>query len=269
MDTFHKYEGLGNDFVVVSVPSECEWPQQRAIRLCDRHYGVGADGVLLVLPSDCADARMRVINADGSIPEMCGNGIRCVALHLARERGIDQGELTIETDAGLRTCGTDRVSGLVDVDMGVVRVLGEKEIVLDGVVYRPVLADAGNPHAIFFETTYEPSQVGPAVATHSAFLRGTNVEFATIRDASIRLVVWERGAGLTLACGTGACATAAAAVATGHLALPADGNAIAVHLPGGILSIGLVAVPEGSGNDAMSFRVRMRGPARWVFRGEV
>ena len=133
---FHKYEGLGNDFVLVEAEREdAVSPAARAL-LCDRRFGVGADGVLLVLPpsSNGAHARMKVLNADGSVPEMCGNGLRCAVLHVARRRGQEAGELTFETGAGLRPCIIDDRDGrgLVTVDMGVVRVLGDVRLDLGG-----------------------------------------------------------------------------------------------------------------------------------------
>ena len=123
---FEKYEGLGNDFILLDVPDEAEVTPERAVLLCDRHFGVGADGVILVLPPRTpeGDARIRVINADGSIPEMCGNGVRCVAIHVAAARGRTGGTLRVETDAGERACVLDG-DGMVTVDMGVVRVLGK------------------------------------------------------------------------------------------------------------------------------------------------
>src|SRR5262245_52055573 len=126
---FEKYEGLGNDFVVVEADRADAIPIERARALCDRRLGIGADGVLLVLPAATTDAagRMVVVNADGSVPEMCGNGLRCVALHVARKRGIGRGTLTFDTDAGPKTCTIDdsEGAGVVTVDMGVVRWTGD------------------------------------------------------------------------------------------------------------------------------------------------
>jgi diaminopimelate epimerase len=262
---FHKYEGLGNDFVVVELADERELPSARAAALCDRRYGVGADGVLLVLPSraEGCDARMRVINADGSISEMCGNGVRCVALHLARAGGKPTGAtetVRIDTDAGTCACSVEdaKGEGIVTADMGVVRVLGERIVDVDGERVRLDLADAGNPHAILFGAfdRAEVERLGPRLATHPDFPRGTNVEFARVESGGIDLVVWERGVGVTLACGTGACATAAVACAGGVMPL---GVPIAVRLPGGRLD---VTIHEDG-------RVTMRGPARHVFSGVV
>ncbi len=259
---FHKYEGLGNDFVLVEADHETAVTPEHARSLCDRRFGVGADGLLLLLPpsSSRAVARMRVINADGSVPEMCGNGLRCAVLHVARARSQVSGELTFETDAGLRPCVVDdrERHGLVTVDMGVVRVTEDIQLDVDGERWDLTLADAGNPHAV--TTRAAPRSVidvvGPRVATHARFAAGTNVEFATFEQGTIDLVVWERGVGVTLACGTGACATVAVGVAKG---LVAKGQETKVKLPGGLLQVTILE--DG--------RAIMRGPARHVFSGEV
>jgi diaminopimelate epimerase len=274
---FHKYEGLGNDFVVVEAASEEAFPASRAVALCDRHRGIGADGILLVLPPRGAGgelARMRVINADGSTPEMCGNGVRCVALHLLRTRKLGGRSLTLDTDAGPRGCTLDSIdasseNAMVTVDMGVVQVLGNRVLRDLGVSSPPplcldlacTLADAGNPHAVLFGAFArgDVDRLGPRLATHPAFPHGTNVEFAHVADGDgggIDLVVWERGVGVTLACGTGACATVAVACARG---LVAHGKAVPVRLPGGQLDVTID--PAG--------RATMRGPARHVFEGSL
>ena len=254
---FEKYEGLGNDFILLDVPDEAEVTPERAVLLCDRHFGVGADGVILVLPPRTpeGDARIRVINADGSIPEMCGNGVRCVAIHVAAARGRTGGTLRVETDAGERACVLDG-DGMVTVDMGVVRVLGERAVDVEGRSIGLALADAGNPHAILFGAfaRSDVEHLGPRIATHPAFPRGTNVEFACVLGDGIDLVVWERGVGITLACGTGACATAAVACEKG---LAVRGKPVTVRLPGGRLDVTI-------GDDG---RTTMRGPARRVFSG--
>jgi diaminopimelate epimerase len=259
---FHKYEGLGNDFIVVETMGEAALTTERARSLCDRRYGIGADGVLLLLPphDGAAEARMRVMNADGSVPEMCGNGIRCVAIHLARARGMRAGTIAIETDAGLHACTVEDVrgQGLVTVDMGIVRVLGDRELTVAGEGVAVTVAEAGNPHAVLLGrfARADVDRFGPRVERHAEFVRGTNVEFAHVRDdGGIDLVVWERGVGVTLACGTGACATVAVAC---HKALVACDAAIAVHLPGGSLDV-TIASAHG--------RATMRGPARHVFSG--
>jgi diaminopimelate epimerase len=260
---FHKYEGLGNDFVVVEAEREDVVSVDRARQLCDRRLGIGADGVLLVLPAKTpgADGRMVVINADGSIPEMCGNGLRCVALHVARKRGLAQGALTFDTGAGTKPCAIDDDGGrgLVTVDMGVVRWVEDVALDLDGERWELALADAGNPHAITRRavTRAQFEAVGHRLATHPRFSAGTNVELVTLRSPTeIELVVWERGVGITQACGTGACATVAVAVAKGWSTADTE---VAVTLPGGTLFVRI---------DARGHAI-MRGPARHVFSGTV
>jgi diaminopimelate epimerase len=260
---FSKYEGLGNDFVVVDAADDASMTTERAVALCDRHFGVGGDGVLLVLPPRApgCDVRMKVVNADGSVPEMCGNGVRCVAVHFARARGVRQGTIAVDTDAGVISCAIDDVdgpNGVVTVDMGPVRVLGERTLSVDGEPVSVVVADAGNPHAVLFGAfgRGDIDRLGPRLATHPEFPRGTNVEFSRVAGDGIELVVWERGVGITMACGTGACATAAVAVAKGHVT---KGRPIAVRLPGGRLDITI----DDRGHAIM------RGPARFVFSGSV
>jgi diaminopimelate epimerase len=259
---FFKYEGLGNDFVVVDAKDESAVTPDRAVALCDRRFGVGADGVLLVLPPrkpDC-DVRMRVMNADGSVPEMCGNGVRCVAVHVARARGQHDGPVRVDTDAGASTCAVEDThgEGIVTVDMGPVRLFGDRAVDIDGKRVVVAVADAGNPHAILFGafSRADVDHLGPRLATHPDFPRGTNVEFSHVASDGIDLIVWERGVGITLACGTGACATAAVACAKGFVAAEVP---IAVRLPGGRLD---VTIDAGG-------RATMRGPARFVFAGEL
>jgi diaminopimelate epimerase len=254
---FAKYHGLGNDFVIVEGPL---MSAERARRICDRHRGIGADGVLTVLPARAGGAAyMHIYNSDGSVAAMCGNGIRCVARWLAERRGLD-GSIAIETDAGPRRCTVHRGPGggveAVSVEMGPARVAGEQEFTVGGERLRGLRVSLGNPHAVFFgEATVErASAAGPSI--EAAVPGGVNAGFAALRAGGIDLVVWERGAGLTQACGTGACAAAVAAVGSGRLRA---GEAIEVRLPGGPLSITV-------GEDVS--RVTMRGPAEKVFEGE-
>jgi diaminopimelate epimerase len=256
---FKKYEGLGNDFLLLELPAE-SITESAVRRLCDRHFGVGADGILLVGPPRTAgsDATMIIRNADGSQPEMCGNGIRCVAVHLAKKQARETAELTIDTDAGLLACKVQKDE--VEVEMGKLADLGAIEVAVGGRVHRFARVSAGNPHAITFER-YEPGEidvVGPAVATASAFPEGTNVEFARLADdGSIDLVVWERGVGRTLACGTGASATVGAACLLRRRSFD---EFVEVRLPGGPLRIRV---------QRETLAATMRGPARLVFEGEV
>ena len=261
---FLKVEGLGNDFLLIDLrPADSAVTiaslQARAPALCDRRTGVGADGLLLVLgPQRPGSAgTMLVINHDGSRPEMCGNGLRCVALHLA----AGPGSLQVDTDAGPRRChvrpdGTGR-AGEVEVDMGLAAPLGDRLVA----GRRFAAFSLGNPHAVaFIGPDEDPEQLartlGPLVELDPQFPARTNVEFARREaDGSLTLWVWERGCGITAACGTGACATVAAAVADGLVTrdLP-----VRVQLPGGALSVRLA---DG--------HVHMTGPARLVFRGLV
>jgi diaminopimelate epimerase len=257
---FAKYEGLGNDFIVVDGEDCPPLTPDDARALCDRRFGVGADGVLVVSGTRSDQARMRVMNADGSVPEMCGNGLRCAALHVARARGSVTAEIPFETDAGARPCVVDDTdgAGLVTIDMGVVRVGETRDVHALGEVWTVTLADAGNPHAIVHAEVPRERHVavGAALSTHSVFPRGTNVELVRFGEGAVDLVVFERGVGLTLACGTGACATVAVACRAGKLAYREE---ISVRLPGGTLFV--TVEPDG--------RATMRGPARRVFEGEV
>jgi diaminopimelate epimerase len=255
---FEKYEGLGNDFLVVEGRA-AELPEAQIQRLCDRHFGVGADGILVVEAArdPSAAGRMVVLNADGSRPEMCGNGIRCVALYLAGKRHESSSVLSIETDAGPRVCRLE--GGQVEVDMGNLVDEGPIELSVGVGKVRFARMSIGNPHAVAFESFNDEQidRIGPVVSRHPAFPKGTNVEFARqAADGAIDLVVWERGVGRTLACGTGACATAAVACVAGKR--PFD-EPIVVRLPGGPLTVTV---------RRQDLSARMRGPARFVFRGE-
>lgn len=281
---FAKYHGLGNDFLVVDLraasAAEAEAVQDptRVIALCDRQFGVGGDGVLAILPSSVADARMRVLNSDGSEAEMCGNGLRCVVKELYDRGGLAKPELAIETGAGILTCAVDAQGGIaksVTVRMGAPR-LTRAQIPMQGpaderAIEQPVDAKGtplsvtavsmGNPHAITFVESGPKARelaetIGSSVENHALFPKRTNAEFAHAKSRTeIDLVVWERGCGITLACGTGACATAVAAVLTGKAD---EGAAIKVNLPGGSLAITVLPGMEN---------VLMQGPATHVFDG--
>ncbi|HWN66399.1 MAG TPA: diaminopimelate epimerase [Haliangium sp.] len=288
---FSKYHGLGNDFIVVDLRAGAgEVPAPGVVReLCDRRHGIGADGVLPILPATGdADARMRVLNADGSEAEMCGNGLRCVIKHLwerdpvlagrAQARG---GTLRIETGAGVLGCQAHVRHGHVEavtVDMGrpqldraAIPMTGpagerciEAPLAVAGVSLAVTAVSMGNPHAVAFVDATGPAlralaeAVGPTIEHLDWFPRRTNAELAHVRSPTeIELVVWERGCGITLACGTGACATAVAACLTGRARA---GTEMSVHLPGGALGI---TVAEDHR------RVWMRGPAVRVFDGSV
>jgi diaminopimelate epimerase len=272
---FTKYHGLGNDFLVVDLRGGGEAPPPDEVRrLCDRRFGVGGDGVLAVLPSDVGDARMRTLNADGSEAEMCGNGIRCVAKHLY-DGGLSREPIRIETLAGVLACGVEAENGRaerVSVEMGRPRLLrgeipmigpaGERSVEEPLGELSVTAVSMGNPHAVAFvpETgaalLARAERLGPSVETAPSFPHKTNVELAHVRDdGTIELVVWERGCGITLACGTGACATAVAACLTGRAE---PGRDLTVRLLGGPLTIRVA--PDLSG-------VRMTGPATRVYEG--
>jgi diaminopimelate epimerase len=275
---FEKYEGLGNDFVVVE--AEVGALSLDAVRaICDRHRGVGADGVLFVARSGGRPA-MRVTNADGSRAEMCGNGLRCVALHLARTGAASVGEsFVVDTDAGPHACrvltldgsvGTVQVSmrpaSLAPADVPVVaeRPLVDAPFRVDGAEVHVTAVSMGNPHAVVFDAV-GPARVslGPALQEDPRFPAKANVGFARLlpedaaRARAMELFVYERGAGWTEACGTGACAAVVAAVETGRVP---RGEPVEVRLPGGPLSIVAGALGE---------RILMTGPARHVFSGHL
>jgi diaminopimelate epimerase len=275
---FSKWHGAGNDFVIVNGFKEkvAGLDLAAAGRLvCDRHFGVGADGLVFVLPSDSADFRMQIINSDGSEAEMCGNATRCVARYVYEQGLTDKTKVTLETLAGpIRpelVFADGKVSG-VRVDMGKPR-FKRGEIPMsgpagDGAVNVPVTVDGrtyygigvnmGNPHFVIFldedVRKVELPVTGPKIETDALFPRKTNVEFANVLSrGELRMRVWERGAGVTLACGTGTCATVVAGALSGRC----DRTAL-VHLDGGDLTI------EWAEDD----RVFMTGPAVEVFRGQ-
>jgi diaminopimelate epimerase len=263
---FEKWEGIGNDFVLLDAddhPALLHLTDAQVRAVCDRHRGIGADGILLVRRNAEGVPQMIVRNADGSRPEMCGNGLRCVAAALARKSEAASLELIVATDAGDKRCAIHRIDdGLyeVAVDMGHARLGAPLEVQVHGVTHRFDTVDVGNPHAITFEPYSEEdfAQVAPKVERAPA--GGTNVELCRVSGSGgrprIEVVVWERGVGWTLACGTGACAVAAAACERGRASF---GAPVDVVLPGGPLEITVDA----------SRALRMKGPARCAFRGEV
>jgi diaminopimelate epimerase len=261
---FEKMEGLGNDFMLVDARGDGRMMSaETARRLCDRHFGIGADGVLTLLPpSGGGAARLHVFNADGSVAEMCGNGLRCAARVLMEESGA--GEVRIETDAGLLRCEAvperGRRVGTLRAEAGRPQVFPAETLTAGRWPIRGFPVALGNPHFVIFDETSEGEwgELGPAIERHARFAPArTNVEFARPTADGLVLRVWERGVGFTLACGTGACATVAAACRAG---IAAPGEEVAVHLPGGTLWVELAA--DGS-------QVFMRGPAERVFTGSL
>jgi diaminopimelate epimerase len=271
---FWKYQGIGNDFILLdgtdgSLRIDPEWCR----RACDRHYGIGADGVLYVMPGESTDITMRIINADGSEAEMCGNGIRCVAKH-AFDFGIVKKEsFTVHTLAGDLAADVSVKDGkavAVKIDMGA-PVLDGRSVPVDadgrfidepfeagGVSFRGNAVSMGNPHFIIFSDLDDAAvdRLGPILERHPFFPRRTNVEFCKVIDGKIHIRVYERGAAWTLACGTGACASTVAAALNGLV--PFD-EPVDVRLPGGWLRITA---------DSGLRRVLMEGPAEMVFEGQ-
>ncbi len=250
MIRFHKMDGLGNDFVVVD--PDVDITPDLVRRLCDRRRGVGADGVLRVSGGN-GTVRMEYWNADGSEAEMCGNGLRCVARY-AWDRGLTtETSFTIETPSGPKQAEM-LPDDLVRVELGPVTV-GER-VELEGREF--ITASVGNPHAVTFVAdpgTVDVAGEGRRIGTdHATFAAGTNVEYVTVEGPGrIRLRVWERGVGETLACGSGMVASAVVARSTGHVA----GDRIQVEVPGGAATVVV--------DDHTTW---LEGPARYVFTGE-
>jgi diaminopimelate epimerase len=269
---FWKMHGLGNDYVVIDnrngkiVEAELAALAQR---LCERRFSVGADGLLLVSGSVMADMNMRIFNADGSEAEMCGNGIRCFAKYCYENGIVRKTEMAVETLAGVKRAWLTVENGLVAsvrVDMGVpllersrIPMLGEgtcinEDLQVNGEHYKMTCLSVGNPHCVIFVGDVDDFPVetnGPKIENHSLFPKRTNVEFAQVlNNAELKVRVWERGCGETLACGTGACAS----VVAGNLLGKVEGKVI-VHLLGGDLMV------------EYADRLFLTGPAVKVFEG--
>lgn len=233
-----KMHGLGNDYLYFY--GGVDDPAGVSIKLSDRHFGIGSDGIVLILPSDTADFKMRIFNADGSEAKMCGNGIRCVGKYVYDNGYTDKTTLKIETLSGIRTLELTVLNGKVSevtVDMGAADV--KSPVTIDaGEKFFLYPVSVGNPHAVTFTPDAEGvslETVGPKIEHHSFFPDGVNAEFVTVKDENtLRMRVWERGSGITMACGTGACASAAAAVKAGFCKPETE---IKVQLDGGALKI--------------------------------
>ena len=257
---FTKMHGLGNDYLYVY--GEPQEPEKLSIKLSDRHFGAGSDGMIWISPSSLADFKMRIFNADGSEAMMCGNGIRCVGKYVYDKGYTDKKHLTIETLSGIRTLDLSLRGGKVaqaSVDMGRAQPGEEKALRVEGEDVTCLPVSVGNPHAVLFveDIAAAPlTTLGPLLERHPAFPGGVNVEFVQVLDGEhLRMRVWERGSGVTMACGTGACASAAAAVKKGFCKA---GAPIFVELDGGVLEI---TVQD-------NFSVTMTGPAETVYEGE-
>lgn len=281
---FTKMEGCGNDYVYVNGFTETvEDKPAMARKVSDRHFGIGSDGLIFINPSKVADCEMEMYNSDGSRSEMCGNGIRCVS-KFAYDNGIvNKTSLSVETLAGIKYIDLKMSQGEVvgaKVNMGkpilvpseipcdVTNLAGpvdgyvlEKPMVVDGITYSVSAVSMGNPHVIIRTDSdlsdFPIEKLGPLFEVHPAFPRKVNTEFINIIDRkTIRMRVWERGAGETFACGTGACAVAVSAILNGYV-----DNEVTIKLLGGDLKISF----SGDVNDP----VYMEGPAVTVFKGEI
>ncbi len=269
---FSKYHGLGNDFILIDNRHQEELcvPPDRVRFLCDRHFGIGADGIIFLLQDGAQNYRMRIINSDGSEPEMCGNGIRCLAKFMQDLAIPASGnQYSIQTVAGVMLVGIQ--NQLITVDMGQPRLLAAEIPTTLGLPDRQVInmplevddrhwqvtcVSMGNPHCITFVEDVEAidlGAIGPKFEHHPSFPKRVNVEFVQVIDRShVKMRVWERGAGITLACGTGACAVVVAGVLNDR-----TDRVCRVELPGGSLDI------------RWEDHVFMTGSAERVFKGEV
>lgn len=273
---FAKMHGCGNDYIYFNcLEHELDDPNGLSIKLSDRHFSIGGDGIIMICHSDVADAKMRMFNNDGSEGKMCGNAIRCVAKYLYDNKIVDNTDISIETLSGIKTIKCDVENGKLKyatVNMGQAILMPELiPVALDGdeIVNRSVMVNnneynitcvsMGNPHCVIFggdPDLIDLEKIGPKFENAAIFPDRVNTEFAQIiDDHTIKMRVWERGSGETLACGTGACATAVAAVLCGHCK---KGEDITINLTGGSLIINYT-----------DERVLMTGPAEFSFTGEV
>lgn len=274
---FTKMNGIGNDYIYINgFEEKVDDPSALAIKLSDRHFSVGSDGVIIILPSKVADFRMRMFNADGSEGKMCGNGTRCVAKYVYEKGLTDKTCVTLETLAGIKTLDMDIEDGVVksvSVQMGkadfkasdVPVIFGGDEMVsqklsLECGEWVITCVSMGNPHCVTFVNdtkSLDLEKIGPQFEHNPIFPERVNTEFIkVIDDATLEMRVWERGSGETLACGTGACASVAAAVKNGICEMNKE---ITVKLLGGDLKI-------TCGSD---YSITMRGPAEFSYEGEV
>jgi diaminopimelate epimerase len=273
---FTKMHGIGNDYVYVSTFDQTLTadPAKLAVAVSERHFGVGSDGLILIERTPRADARMRMFNADGSESEMCGNGVRCVAKYIYDHGLARKPRVTIETGRGVLTLDLEVVEGKarrVRVDMGAPILQGSDvptklpgdppvnvAVEVGGRSLEVTALSMGNPHAVVYVDDvdrFPVEQIGPLLERHPAFPRRVNAHFVQVLAPDrVRMRTWERGSGITLACGTGACAVGVAGVLTGK-----TGRKVLAHLPGGDLEL------EWPRDDAPVF---MTGPATEVFTGE-
>ncbi|CAM2821447.1 diaminopimelate epimerase [Paenibacillus sediminis] len=274
---FTKMHGLGNDFIVVFGKQQLpENASELAVKLCNRFFGIGADGLVYILPSEKADFKMRIMNPDGSEAEQCGNAIRCVSKYVYDHGYVQSENVTIETiGAGVQPVTLNVKKGVVEtvrVDMGAPVLEGlqipttidanpviKQPIEVDGRSFEFTAVSMGNPHCVIYvdnAVDFDLTTWGPKLEVHPLFPKKVNVEFATVKSRDhVDMRVWERGAGPTLACGTGACATLVSSVLNGYTERSAS-----ISLKGGDLFI------EWNEDDN---HVYMTGPAEVVFEGEI
>ena len=274
---FTKMHGCGNDYVYVNCFEETiENPNETAKFVSDRHFGIGSDGMICIHPSDKADFRMALYNSDGTEGAMCGNGVRCIAKYVYDYGLTDKTTITIETKGGIKELDltvedgkvtwvnvdmeapvleADKIPVIYDEEKKVI----DKPVIVDGREYRITCVSMGNPHGVVFVDSVDDldiEKLGPMFEHHPMFPDRVNTEFIqVVDDHTIRMRVWERGAGETLACGTGACASAYASYLNQK-----TGNKVLVHLLGGDLQIEY---------DEEKHTIFMKGPATKVFDGEI
>ena len=273
---FTKMHGCGNDYVYFNcLEQPIDNPEELSIRLSDRHFGVGGDGIILICPSDSADVKMRIFNADGSEGKMCGNGIRCVGKYVYDHGIVRKPEISIDSLSGIKLLQMEIEDGVAvgaTVNMGQAiltpseiptKFTGERAVAVplnaNGQEHRVTCVSMGNPHCVLFVDDVDSlklEEIGPAFENHEMFPERINTEFIrVIDDHTLQMRVWERGSGETWACGTGACASAVAAVLNGYCP---KNEEITLHLRGGDLRIRYT-------DEA----VYMTGPATTVFEGSI
>ena len=273
---FTKMHGCGNDYIYVNCFEETvDDPKKTAIYVSDRHFGIGSDGLILICPSDKADFRMAMYNLDGSEGKMCGNGVRCIAKYVYDHHLTDKTRISLETLGGIKYLDLNIKNGKVEtvvVDMGEpvltpedipVAVSGDQAVNIplevDGKVWYMTCISMGNPHAVVFVDNTKDldlEKIGPKFEKHPIFPEQVNTEFVHVIDRhTVDMRVWERGSGETLACGTGACATAMACILN-HM----TDDEVLIHLLGGDLLIRY---------DRETNHIFMTGPAAEVFSGEI
>lgn len=282
---FTKMQGCGNDYVYVNGFTETVTDKSKeAIRVSDRHFGVGSDGLIFINPSKIADCEMEMYNSDGTRAEMCGNGVRCVAKFAYDKKIVDKNIITVETLAGIKTIeltmdeNGEVTGGTVNMGCPILepikvpcdtskfdefsgKYVMEQPLTVDGITYKVSAVSMGNPHAIIHINQsvkeFPLEEIGPKFEIHPAFPNRTNTEFVRVLDRkTIEMRVWERGAGETLACGTGACAVAVSSIINGYV-----DNEVTIKLLGGDLHIKW----DGKETDP----VYMEGAATNVFEGEI